>query len=155
MDSIFVRYELYLSVRVLQTGVHGDEDGAAGVEGQLDALELEGLDPVGNSVLYGVDLLGDDAEHPEVDPVELVEASPGAGLSAAFEELAHRVVVEPVAAVEDDALLPARLGEVLARLRLAGASDALRGSAEVQLQCSHQGSETPALRQLDLLMCRR
>ena len=86
-----------------------------------------------------------------MDPVELVKASPGTGLSAAFKELAHRMVVESVAAVEDDTLLTARLGEVLARLGLAGASDALRGAAKVQLQCSHQGSETPAIGQFDSL----
>ena len=40
-------------------------------------------------------------------------------LSTALEELAHGVVVEPVAAVEDDALLADRLGQVLACLRLA------------------------------------
>ena len=57
-----------LSVRVLQTGVHGDEDGAAGVEGELHSFKLETLDVVGDCVLDGVDLLRHHTQHSHLNP---------------------------------------------------------------------------------------
>ena len=39
-----------------------------------------------------------------VDPIELIKTSPGATRRQTLEELAHRLVVEAVATVEDDAL---------------------------------------------------
>ena len=55
--------------------------------------------------LYGEDLLGDDAEHFEVDTVELVETRPGTARREALEELAEGDVVQAVRAVEYHALL--------------------------------------------------
>ena len=78
----------------------------------------------------GEQLLRDDREHLDVDPVELVEARPAARLRHAREELAHHLVVELVGAVEDDALDGDALGEVLGRLGLARACGA-RGPASL------------------------
>ena len=49
-------------------GVHGDEDGAAGVKRELHPLELEALDVVCHGVLDGVDLLGHHGQHPHLYP---------------------------------------------------------------------------------------
>lgn len=56
----------------------------------------------------------------DVDPVELVEASPGAAGRQPLEELAHGDVVQAVGTVEHHALHRQRLGQVLGRLRLPG-----------------------------------
>ena len=69
-DSIDVKNEysnFYPSVSVGH-GVHGDEDGAAGVQRELHPLELEALDVVGHGVLDGVDLLGHHGQHPHLYP---------------------------------------------------------------------------------------
>ena len=47
----------HLAVLVANSGVHGDEYGAAVVQGQLHPLEHELLDVVSHCVLNGVDLL--------------------------------------------------------------------------------------------------
>ena len=78
------------------SGVHGDEDGHVGVDGDhlLDDLDLDGggrglllqqgLSDEGlvllERLLDGLDLLGDGGEHALLQPVELVEAAPGANL---------------------------------------------------------------------------
>ena len=86
------------------TGVHRDEDGAAAVERQLSAFEIELLEVLGDCALDGLHLLCDHGQHLQLDAVELVEARPRARLRQTLEELAHRFVVETVRAVEHDAL---------------------------------------------------
>ena len=49
-------------------GVHGDEDGAAGVKSELHPLELELLDVVRHHVLDRMDLLRHHGEHAHVNP---------------------------------------------------------------------------------------
>ena len=61
-----------------------------------------------------------------------------------LEELAHGLVVKAVAAVEDDTLDGQGLGEVLGGLCLAGTSWAGRGAPQVHVDCSYQGTVTPA-----------
>ena len=68
-------------------------------------VEHEARRALGHVALDGLDLLRDHREHLELDAVELVEAGPRARRGQALEELAHRDVVERVAAVEHDALL--------------------------------------------------
>ena len=53
-------------------------------------------------------------------PVELIKAAPGATAGETFDELPKRPIAQTLGAVEHDALLAARLGQVLHRLRLAG-----------------------------------
>ena len=72
-------------------------------------------------------------EHFDVDPIELVEARPGAARRQPLEELAHGNVVQPVRAVEDHALHGERLGQVLGGLGLARAGGAC-GRATQDLQ---------------------
>jgi len=76
--------------------------------------------------------------HLDVDAIELVEAAPGAGLRQAAEELAEHPVVEALGAVEDEAELAHRLGQVLDRLRLAGARGACGRAAQIQPQRARQ-----------------
>ena len=87
--------------------------GTAGIERELRALEHKRLDPACDGILDGVDLLRDDREDVHVDPVELVEARPRARLGQALQELAHRVIVDPVRAVEHHVLLADGFGKVL------------------------------------------
>lgn len=56
-----------------------------------------------------------------------------------LKELAHGNVVQPIAAVEDHALLGQGLGQVFGGFRLASASWSSRGSAQVQMHGRHQG----------------
>ena len=66
---IYVKIEYsnsYPSVSVGH-GVHGDEDGAAGVKRELHPLELEALDVVCHGVLDGVDLLSHHGEDSQLD----------------------------------------------------------------------------------------
>eukprot|EP00964_Phaeocystis_antarctica_P055483 scaffold32640_cov63-Phaeocystis_antarctica.AAC.1 len=118
--------------------VHRDEDGVGRVDGQVRPLEHEVLDARRDGALDGEDLLRHDREHLEVDPVELVEARPRARRGEPLEELAHGDVIEAVGAVEDDALLGERLGEVLGRLGLARAGGALGRAAEHELDGAHE-----------------
>lgn len=61
-----------------RTGVHGDEEAAAGLECHLlrVAGKLEGLEASLLGVLDGQDLLRHHGEDGEEDAVELVEAAP-------------------------------------------------------------------------------
>ena len=52
-------------------------------------------------------------------PVELVKATPGSAAGESFDELAKRPIAQTLGAVEHDALLAARLRQVLHCLRLA------------------------------------
>ena len=52
-------------------------------------------------------------------PVELIKATPSPTAGESFDELAKRSVAQPLGAVEHDALLAARLRQVLHCLRLA------------------------------------
>ena len=60
--------------------------------------------------------------HLDVDPIELVEARPGAARSQPLEKLSHGDVVEAVRAIEYDTLHRQRLGQVFGRFCLAGSS---------------------------------
>ena len=119
-------------------GVHRDVHVALRVQVQLRVLEHEALHLGHDGQLDGQNLLRHDRQHLQVDAVELVEAGPGAGGGQALEELAHRQVVQAVGAVEDDALHGDRLGQVLRRLRLAGAGGPLGRAAQVQVQRAHE-----------------
>ena len=55
------------------------------------------------------------------DPVELIEATPGARLCQALEDPSQALVVHLVGAVEDHAVLPKRLCHVFHRLRFPSA----------------------------------
>jgi hypothetical protein len=66
-----------------------------------------------------LDLRRHHRQHLGFDAVELVEAAPGAALHQAAEDRAHGLVVQPLAAVEHDALDRHALGQVLDRLGLA------------------------------------
>ena len=59
----------------------------------------------------GLQLLGDDREHLDVDSIELIEAAPGTCGGQALEELGHHHVVHLLGAVEHHTLL----GQGLAR----------------------------------------
>jgi hypothetical protein len=118
--------------------VHRDERVARHLERQVRSLKIELLDARGLGADNGEDLLRDDREHLEVDAVELVEARPRARRGEPLEELGHREVVEAIRAVEDDALLGERLGEVLGRLGLARAGGALGRATEGELDGPHE-----------------
>eukprot|EP00962_Isochrysis_galbana_P019781 scaffold5766_cov110-Isochrysis_galbana.AAC.8 len=118
--------------------VHRDKGVAHHLERERRTFEQELLGVGRLGALDGQDLLRDHREHLEVDPVELVEADPGASRGNALEKLGHRDVVETVGAVHHDALYGHRLAQVLGRLRLAGARWALGRAAEVQLKRTHE-----------------
>ena len=123
--------------------VHRDEDRVGRVDREVSPFEDEALHARGDRALDREHLLRDDREHLEVDAVELVEARPRARGGDALEKLGHREVVEAVGAVEDDALLGERLGEVLGRLGLARAGGALGRATEGELDGAHQGAIAP------------
>ena len=131
----------YLAIRVSHHGVHGDEDGAAGVERQLHSLKLESLDVVGHGMLNGVNLLSHNTQHSQLYPVELIKTRPCSRLSQTLEELAHGVVVQTIRTVEHDALLASSLGQVLTSLSLAGASHPLHCTPQVELESAHESAE--------------
>ena len=110
--------------------VHRDKRRRLGVEGDLSAFEHEALQLVDDGLIDGEQLLGDHRQHLNVDAVELVEAGPRAAHGQALEKLAHHDVVHTLLAVEDDALLGHRLGQILGRFRLAGAGRARRRAPE-------------------------
>ena len=119
--------------------VHRDEDAARRLEPDRVPLKEESGDLGEERLPDGEQLLRDDREHLDVDPVELVEARPAARLRHAREELAHHLVVELVGAVEDDALDGDALGEVLGRLGLARACGARGRRAELDMQAARDG----------------
>eukprot|EP00962_Isochrysis_galbana_P015846 scaffold4536_cov113-Isochrysis_galbana.AAC.12 len=101
-------------------GIHRDEDAVAGIERDLASLEDEALRLHLARLLNGEDLLCNDGEHLDID--------------AAREETAHHLVVEAVGAVHHDALARERLGQILGRLRLAGAGGAGGRAAHPQVK---------------------
>ena len=123
--------------------VHRNEVGSGRVELHVGALEIEPLLLLDASVHDRKHLLRNDREHLDVDPVELVEARPRTRRAEPLEELAHRLVVEAVRAVEDDALLGERLGEVLDGLRLAGARGACGRAAKLDVHRTHECHVAP------------
>ncbi len=80
--------------------VHGDEDGAGGVQFDLCALEEEDGRPRVDASLDSQDLLGHHRQHLQVNPVELVKARPSSAGRQSLEELAQGNVVQSVRAVE-------------------------------------------------------
>ena len=103
-------------------GVHGDEEGAHRLEGDVLGVagELEDLEALLLGVLDGQDLLRHDGQDREGDPVELVEATPQAALAKALEDLGAVRVLHLIRAVRHDDEDPERVAQVLGRLRLAG-----------------------------------
>ena len=71
----------------------------AAKEGELRRAALD-------RALDDLDLLRDRRQHLLVQPVELVEAAPGAALDQAGKDPPHRPVVDPFVAVEDQHLPP-------------------------------------------------
>ena len=59
--------------------IHRDKYGAGRIKTQLGALEHQSRLARDYCPLYCQDLLCDDGQYLEVDPIELVEARPGAG----------------------------------------------------------------------------
>jgi len=122
------------SVPTCVAGVHGDEDADARVERDLRVLKVEDSGVHRQRVLDGRQLRRDDRQDRDVDAVELIKAAPRAALAQSGEDLAHHLVVHALAAVGDDAEQAECLGEVLGRLRLAGARWSSRRSAELHRQ---------------------
>ena len=73
-------------------------------------------------------VLGNDREHLNVDTVELIEATPGAGSGETLEEGGDHCVGHVTRAVEDDALLGESLSQILGRLSLSRAGRTSRSS---------------------------
>jgi len=86
------------------SGIHRDEDCTGRVDHQLRSFEVEARHALIDGDLDALDLLRDDRQNLQLNAVELVEARPGAGLRQTLEELAHRLVVQPVRTVEHHAL---------------------------------------------------
>ena len=84
--------------------VHCDEDGTRWIQRQFRSFEHKPTDSLVDGDLDTLDLLSDDGKHFQFDPVEFIEARPSARLSQAFEEFAHRFVVESIRTVENHAL---------------------------------------------------
>ena len=122
-----------------RAGSHRNVHTKVGVDVNVDVFEDAPRVAALDAALEGHDLLCDHAQHLDGDAVELVEARPRAGAGEPFEELAHGSVVELVAAVEDDALLRQRLGQVFGGLSLASARGACWGAAKDHLQRAHDG----------------
>ena len=61
-----------------------------------------------------------------------------------LEELAHGLVVKAIAAVKDNTLDGQGLGQVLGGLCLAGTGWTGGGAPQVHVNCSYQGTVTPA-----------
>ena len=85
----------------------------------------------------------DDRENLDGDPVELVEASPSASLSETHEDVAARLVVHLLAAVEHVDHDADRPPEVLRRLGLPSSSRALRCAPHHQVQGLREGDVAP------------
>ena len=79
-------------------------------------------------------------------PIELVEASPGAGLREPGEHAAHALVIEALRAVDDDDVEAEGFAEILDGFGLAGAGRALRAPAPVQVQRRRQRNVASVLR---------
>eukprot|EP00962_Isochrysis_galbana_P028268 scaffold8907_cov105-Isochrysis_galbana.AAC.5 len=105
-------------------GVHRDEDAARRIKPDLPALE--------------------DKARPL-----LSDGGPRARLGETGEHAAERLVIEPVGAVEDDAVLGKVLGKVLDRFRLAGAGRALRQPAAVQVERGGESGVAPVSERRD------
>ncbi len=80
--------------------VHGDEAAAGESEFDGSPFEHEFVKSAGYSLLKRHKLLGDNAEHFEIDAIELVKAAPRPTRGESFEELSHREVVQAFAAIE-------------------------------------------------------
>ena len=78
------------------TRVHRDEDGTRRVQHQLGSFEVEPRHSLVDGDLNALDLLRNHRQYFQLYPVEFVEARPGARLRKTVEELAHRLVVQPV-----------------------------------------------------------
>ena len=73
-------------------------------------------------------------EHRDRDAVELVEAAPGTGLRKALVDLAHRLVIHLVRAVEHVALDAQGTREILDGLSLAGAYEGVASLGEGNIE---------------------
>ena len=82
--------------------------------------------------------LGYDRQDFQLNSVELIEAGPGPSTSQALKKLAHSQVIQSVRAVEDNTLHCQSLGQILHSFSLSCACRALRGSAQVQVEGTHQ-----------------
>ena len=85
----------------------------------------------------------DDRENLDGDPVELIKASPSASLSETHEDVAARLVVHLLAAVEHVDHDADRPPEVLRRLGLPSSSRALRCAPHHQVQGLREGDVAP------------
>ena len=80
--------------------VHGDEDGAGGVQFDLGPLKQKDAGPRIDPSLDGQDLLGHHGQHLKVDTVELIKAGPCSTRGQPLEKLAQGNVVQTVRAVK-------------------------------------------------------
>jgi len=126
--------------------VHGDENSNSWVERYLSVLKREHSSVHRKSVLDGRQLRRNHGKDRDVDPVEFVEAAPGAALAQSREYLAHHLVVHAFAAVGDDTQKTERFRQVLGRLRLSSASRSSWSTAELHGQSLGEG-EVDAVRQ--------
>ena len=125
------------------TWVHGDEDVASQHELQLGALEHELLQSSGNCALNCEDLLSNDREHFKFNTVELIETRPRSRASQTLEELAHRLVVKAIGAIEDHTLDGQSLREILRGLCFTGSRRTGWGPSEAHVDGTHQRTVAP------------
>ena len=92
-------------------------------------------------------LNSDDRENLDGDPVELVETAPSASLSETHEDVAARLVVHLLGAVEDVDHDPDGSSKILRRLCFACSSRSLGCASHDQVQALGQGDVTPGNRE--------
>ena len=130
-------------------GIHGDEHVGGVNDPELHTLEDEPFHLRRDRALNAQHLLRHHGENLELDAVKLVETRPRARRRQTFEEFTHRLVVQPVGAVENHARDGDRLGEVLRGLRLAGTRGSRGRPPEVKVDRAHQRAVTPVRQRRD------
>lgn len=94
---------------------------------------------------YDSDLLGSDGQHGQFNPVELIEATPGAGLGEALVYPAETAVVHLVGAVEHHNVLGERLAHVFDRLCFASPCRAARRTSHAHREGLRKGYVAPEI----------
>lgn len=102
----------------------------------------EALTMLPQSVQNRSNLYGNDGQHLDGDAIELVEASPGACLRQALVDVAARLVVHLLRAVEHVDQHAKSSTEILCRFRFAGTGRTGGSAAHCQMQALRQGDVT-------------
>mmetsp|Transcript_20734 Transcript_20734/g.31850 ORF Transcript_20734/g.31850 Transcript_20734/m.31850 type:complete len:616 (-) Transcript_20734:4614-6461(-) len=129
------------------TGVHRDEEADSQTERDFFVLEQEhvlgGVDlHVTDSIEDVLHLGGHHRQHFDGDSVELVEASPGAGLGQTHEDLGHGQIVHLVRAVEHHNLQAEGTAEILGGLSLSSSGGAGGSTSHRQVKGLSEGDVT-------------